>query len=184
MLGTVNRILLGLAGLVLTALGTVLLTGVRPYEGRHDVLLGDAERTRWQEHGWWWPAVIATLAVLVLLALWWLLAQLRRSRLAAVLVDTGDGAGAVLRGHALEAALTAEAAALDGVAHCQVTLHGRRGAPRARVRMRLAPHAVPADALAGLADEVLAHARASAGLADLPAEARLQVASHHARRVT
>ncbi|MCB5168121.1 alkaline shock response membrane anchor protein AmaP [Streptomyces bambusae] len=184
MLAAANRILLALVGLALGGAGVLLLTGTGPYDGRHDVVLGEAERQRWHGHGWWWPAVLAALAVLVLLALWWLLAQLRRNRLPAVLVDTGDGAWALLRGHALETALTAETDALDGVEHCRATLHGRRETPSARLRVRLAPHAVPADVLAALADEILPHARTSAGLPAFPAEARLDVTGHHARRVT
>ena len=65
-----------------------------------------------------------------LLALWWLLAQLRSHRLAEVLVDSGDGEGALLRGRALEDVLAAEAEALDGVRPGRVLLTGRRDAHR------------------------------------------------------
>ncbi len=83
----VNRVLLGVVGLALVVLGGSVLAiglGVRSpswwiHDGPHDVLLSDAERTRWRDQGWWWPAVIAGLAVLVLLALWWLAAVLRRA---------------------------------------------------------------------------------------------------------
>lgn len=43
---------------------------------------------------------------------------------------------------------------------------------------------MPADALAAVAGPVLTHARTSAGLPELPAEARLKVTSHRAQRVT
>ncbi|MFJ7586362.1 alkaline shock response membrane anchor protein AmaP [Streptomyces sp. NPDC097617] len=185
MLGMVNRILLAVAGAVLLAAGTVVLTGAWPLHGRHAPLLSELTRSRyWHADGWWWWAVIAGLVVGVLLALWWLLSQLRRSRLGAVFVDTGDGAFALLRGRALEAAVAAEAGALDGVAGCRVALRGRRGSPALRVALELEPHAVPADALAAVAGPVLTHARTSAGLAELPAEARLKVTSHRAQRVT
>ncbi|MFF4103635.1 alkaline shock response membrane anchor protein AmaP [Streptomyces sp. NPDC001903] len=191
MLGTVNRILLGIIGAVLLVAGVAVLTALRPLGGRHEPLLGAATRERyWHAEGWWWWAVLAGLGVCVLLALWWLLAQLRRPRLAAVVVDTGDGAFAVLRGRALEEAVAAEAGALDGVARCSVRLRGRQGrrsrrrGPQLRMELELEPHAVPADALAGLAGPVLGHARRSAGLPGLPAEARFRIASHRARRVT
>ncbi|MEU7603374.1 alkaline shock response membrane anchor protein AmaP [Streptomyces sp. NPDC040724] len=185
MLGTVNRILLAVAGLVLLAAGAVLLTGTWPLHGRHAPLLTAEARHRYgHADGWWSWAVLAGLAVVVLLALWWLLSQLRRPRLPAVVVDTGDGAFALLRGRALEQAVAAEAGALDGVAGCRVVLRGRRGSPALRVALQLEPHAVPADTLAAVAGPVLTHARASAGLADLPTEARLSVASHRAQRVT
>ncbi|MEU9182387.1 alkaline shock response membrane anchor protein AmaP [Streptomyces sp. NPDC048550] len=189
MLATVNRILLGIVGLVLLAAGVGLLAAFRPLGGRHEPLLTEATRQRfWHAGGWWW-AVLAGLGVCVVLALWWLLAQLRRPRLPALVVDTGDGAFAVLRGRALEEAVAAEAGALDGVARCSVVLRGRQGrrsrrsAPELQVELELEPHAVPADALAALAGPVLQHARRSAGLPGLPAEARFRITSHRARRV-
>ncbi|WP_369380087.1 alkaline shock response membrane anchor protein AmaP [Streptomyces sp. cg36] len=191
MLRTVNRVLIGLAGLALVAAGGAALaagSGLAvpswwPWHGRHDVLLSHARRERWHQHGWWWPVVIAALAVLVLLALWWLLAQLRRARLAEILVDSGDGAGALLRGRALEAVLAGEAESLPGVARAHVTLHGRRTTPEARIALALEPHAAPAETLTLLVSQALAHARDSAGLAELPADVRLRGVKHRARRV-
>ncbi|MER5634754.1 alkaline shock response membrane anchor protein AmaP [Streptomyces nitrosporeus] len=187
-----NRTLLALAGLILLVLGGgVLVTGLGvsvpswwPYSGKSDVLLSEADRLRWRDEGWWWPAVIAALAVLVVLALWWLLAQLRRGRLSEVLVDSGDGEGALLRGKALENALGDEADTLDGVSEAKVRLTGRRGSPRARVRLLMEPHAVPERVLHGLSDGALAHARTSAGLDELPAEVRLRAVKHRAERVS
>lgn len=185
MLATVNRILLAVAGAVLVATGLVVLTGRWPLHGRDAPLLSEQTRNQyWHAEGWWWWAVLAALTAGVLLALWWLLSQLRRPRLQAVVVDTGDGAFAVLRGRALEAAVAAEAGAQEGVAGCRVALRGRRGSPALRVALELEPHAVPADALAAVAGPVLTHARTSAGLPELPAEARLKVTSHRAQRVT
>jgi hypothetical protein len=188
----VNRVLLGIVGLVLVVLGgSVLAIGLGapapswwPHDGRHDVLLDEAERTRWRDDGWWWPVVIAVLAVLVLLSLWWLLAVLRRRRLAEVLLDTGDDEGASLRGRALEQALAEEASHLDGVARAHVLLTGRRGTPRTRVLLRLQPHIDPATALQALIKGPLTHARTSAGLATLPTEARLRAVKHRPERVT
>lgn len=89
MLRTVNRVLIGLVGLVLLVVGGAVLAvglGLNPpswwiHDGEKDVLLSDAERTRWDGEGWWWPTVIAALALVVLLTLWWLTAVLRRRRL-------------------------------------------------------------------------------------------------------
>jgi type II secretory pathway pseudopilin PulG len=192
MLRAVNRVFLGLAGLVLLCVGGAVLvagTGLSvpswwPYDGRHDVLLSDADRTRWREEGWWWPVVIAVLALLLVLGLWWFFAQLRRARLAEVVVDSGDGEGALLRGRALQGALEDEAASLEGVSGASVLLTGRRTAPRARVALHLEPDASPAGTLARLSDEAVAHARDSAGLESLPTEVRLRAAKHRARRVS
>ncbi|MFG2331421.1 alkaline shock response membrane anchor protein AmaP [Streptomyces sp. NPDC048604] len=187
-----NRGLIGLAGLVLlVGGGAVLAAGLDlgvpswwPWSGPSDVLLTKAQRQRWRGDGWWWPTVIAVLGVVVLLALVWLVAQFRRGRLAEVLVDTGDGEAAVLRGPALEHVLEADVATLDGVAKARVLLRGRRTAPTTRVRLLLEPYAAPREALAALTHEALQHARTSTGLASIPTEARLRAVKHHARRVT
>jgi hypothetical protein len=192
MLRTVNRVLLAIVGLALVVLGgSVLAVGLGApapswwiHDGRHDVLLTDAERTRWRDAGWWWPTVLAALAVLVLLALWWLTAVLRRRRLSEVLVDTGDGEGALLRGRALEGVLAGQAGELDGVAHARALLTGRPGAPETRVRLRLEPHVDPGTALYDFTTGALTHARNSAGLASLPAEVRLSGVKHRAERVS
>ncbi|MFF7445266.1 MULTISPECIES: alkaline shock response membrane anchor protein AmaP [unclassified Streptomyces] len=192
MLRIVNRVLLGVVGLVLLVAGGSVLAvglGLNPpswwvHDGRHDVLLDDSARTRWEDRGWWWPTVLAVLALLVLAALWWLIANLRRHRLTEVLVDTGDGEGALLRGRALEGVLAGEAAELEGVAHAQARLTGRRDAPRTRVRLLLEPHADPGTALTSLSAYALTHARNSAGLASLPAEVRMKAVKHRAERVS
>ncbi|WPO74602.1 MULTISPECIES: alkaline shock response membrane anchor protein AmaP [unclassified Streptomyces] len=192
MLRTVNRVLLALTGLVLLVAGGSVLAiglGASPpswwlHEGRHDVLVSAADRARWRDEGWFWPTVIAVLALLVLLSLWWLSAQLRRRRLAEVLVATGDGEGALLRGRAMEDVLAGEAETLDGVERAQAALRGRRTTPRARVDLALAPDASPSDALHRFSSEVLTHARDSAGLASLPATVRLRGVRHRAERVS
>ncbi|MFF5956458.1 alkaline shock response membrane anchor protein AmaP [Streptomyces luteogriseus] len=192
MLRTVNRVFLGLVGLILLALGgSVLAIGLGVsapswwiHDSKHDVLLSYAERTRWRDDGWWWPVVIAVLAVLLLLALWWLVAVLRRRRLAEILVDTGDGEGALLRGRALENVLTQEAAHIDGVGGAHAHLKGRRSAPEAHVRLALEPHVDPGTALNDFTTGALTHAKTSAGLASLPAEVRLKGVKHGAERVS
>ncbi|NUP23733.1 MAG: alkaline shock response membrane anchor protein AmaP [Streptomyces sp.] len=192
MLRVVNRVLIGIVGLVLLVIGGSVLAvglGLDPpswwiHDSRHDVLLSDAERTRWRGDGWWWPTVLAVLAVLVLLALWWITANVRRRRLAEVLVDTGDGEGALLRGRALEGVLATEAAGLEGVQRAHVHLTGRRSTPETRVRLLLEPHVDPGTALNDLTAEALAHARNSAGLAQLPTEVRMKGVKHRAERVS
>ncbi|GGW86433.1 hypothetical protein GCM10010383_14520 [Streptomyces lomondensis] len=192
MLRVVNRVFLGLVGLVLLVLGgSVLAVGLGApapswwiHHDRHDVLLSEAERTRWRDDGWWWPVVIAVLAVLLLLALWWLVSVLRRRRLAEVLVDTGDGEGALVRGRALENVLTEEAGRIDGVDRSHAHLTGRRSAPEAHVRLALEPQVDPGAALNDFTTGALTHARTSAGLASLPAEVRLRGVRHHAERVS
>ncbi|MFH8486533.1 alkaline shock response membrane anchor protein AmaP [Streptomyces longisporoflavus] len=192
MLKTVNRVVLGLIGLLLVlGGGSVLAVGLGApppswwvHDGKRDVLLSDADRERWRDESWFWPTVIAVLAVCLLLALWWLVAQFRRRRLAEVLVETGDGEGALLRGRALENVLVGEAESLEGVQRAAVSLTGRRNAPEARVSLHLEPHATPGEALHRLSAEALAHARDSAGLDRLPAVVQLRGVKHRAERVS
>ncbi|MFF0088374.1 alkaline shock response membrane anchor protein AmaP [Streptomyces canus] len=192
MLRTVNRVLIGLVGLVLLVVGGSVLAvglGLDPpswwiHDGEKDVLLSEAERTRWDGEGWWWPTVIAALALVVLLTLWWLTAVLRRRRLTEVRVNTGDGEGALLRGRALEGVLEGEAAELDGVHRAHAHLTGRPDAPRTRVRLLLEPHVDPGTALYVLTAQALTHARNSAGLETLPAEVRMTGVKHKAERVS
>lgn len=195
---TTNRVLMGLAGAVLFgAGGSVLMGGLDlpakwhftlpggwPWSHPDDVLLSDQNRTRWTGSGWWWPVVIAALAVIVLLLLWWLLSQFRKHRLNQLLVDSGDGEGARLRGRALEGVVTAETEALDGVDRARVLLTGRRSEPRVRAVLALAPHADPGAVVARFADEAVEHARGSAGLDELPADIRLRAVKHRAERVS
>ncbi|MEU6947499.1 alkaline shock response membrane anchor protein AmaP [Streptomyces sp. NPDC046316] len=197
MLKTVNRVMLGLLGLGLFALGGgVLLGGLDlqrhwdfdvpgwwPFRGPADVVLGIEGRTQWREEGWWWPAVIAVLAVLLVLLLWWLVALLRKGRLDRILVASEDGATAQLNGRALEEVIGEEAQALDGVSRAHVRLTGRRTAPVARVRLWLEPHADPEQTLGRLSRETLARARDSAGLDGLPSTVSLREVRHRARRV-
>lgn len=193
-----NRVLLGLTGLVLMILGLSVLVGSFnlqqhwdftlphwwPYMGPHDVLLKAQDRTRYRSNGWWWPVVIAVLAVLVLGSLWWLLAQARTRRVRQIRIDSGDGQGALLRGRALESVLVSESEAYEGVEWAHAALVRRHGGPEARLVLGLAPHATPDEVVAELDTGVLARARTSAGLAALPAEARLRPVRHKPARVS
>ncbi|WP_327357071.1 alkaline shock response membrane anchor protein AmaP [Streptomyces sp. NBC_01304] len=191
MLTYVNRVLLGLLGLALVVLGGAALAaglGVAvpswwAWDGQGDVLLSAADRASLSGRGWWWPVVFAVLGAVLLLAVWWVVAQVRRGRLAEVLVDSGDGQGALLRGSALEGVLAGEAEGLDGVRRAQVALTGRRSAPEAGVSLWLEAHAEPADVLYRVSAEAVAQARDSAGLERLPAEVRMRAVRHRAARV-
>ncbi|MGP3988143.1 alkaline shock response membrane anchor protein AmaP [Streptomyces sp. 3N207] len=198
MLRIVNRVLTALIGLALLALGlAVLFAGLDlprhwgvtmpsgwPWDRPRDVVLSDADRTRWTDEGWWWPVALAVLAALFVLCIWWLLAQLRQQRLDEVLVDSRDGEGAVLRGRAMEDVIGAEAESQPGIDRARVVLTGRRRQPRARIGLVLAAYAKPGPAVHQLRREAIAHAVTSAGLEALPAEVRMRAARHRAERVS
>ncbi|MFH0244950.1 alkaline shock response membrane anchor protein AmaP [Streptomyces sp. HK10] len=191
MLTVVNRILVGLVGLALLVLGlAALVAGLDlqrrwgfdppwglPWGGPDEVLLGRGEPAWWQDADWWrWLLAIGVPAAALLLALWWLSAQLWRHRPDTVLVDSGDGYGALVGTRALEDAVAEEAGALPGAERARVRLGRRRAGVRARVALEMAAHASPAEILARVRDEALEHARVSAGLDELTTEVRLRPA--------
>ncbi|SFJ99663.1 hypothetical protein [Streptomyces pini] len=191
MLTVVNRILLGLVGLALLVLGLAALVGGLDlqrrwgfdmprelfWDGPDEVLLGQGEPAWWRDADWWrWLLAIGVPAAALLLALWWLSAQLWRQRPDTVLVDSGDGYGALVGTRTLEDAVAGEAGALPGAERTRVRLGRRRAGVRARVALVVAAHASPAEILARVRDEALEHARVSAGLDGLAAEVRLRSA--------
>ncbi|WP_016907252.1 alkaline shock response membrane anchor protein AmaP [Streptomyces xiaopingdaonensis] len=208
MLRIVNRVVVGVIGLVLLVLGLGALVGGFdlpyrwgfsmpswwPWRVGGDAVLSEQDRTRWTGEGWWWPVVFAVLALLVVLSLWWLLAQLRQHRLKEVLVETPGAEGetgpaaersaALLRGRALERVLAADAEELPGVDRARAVLLGKRRRPRVRVGLTLAAHAEPGPEMVRLRTGALTRARTSAGLEELPAEVRLRSSKHRAERVS
>ncbi|MFI6940677.1 alkaline shock response membrane anchor protein AmaP [Streptomyces sp. NPDC050418] len=192
MLRILNRVLLGAVGLTLLVVGgSVLVAGLGGpvpswwfHDAQGDVLLAESARDRCREDTWWWPAVFGALGVLFGLMVWSVIAQIRRNRLTEVLVDSGDGQGALLRARALAGVLAGAAEELDGVDQADVLLVGRRNAPEARVHLVLSAGAEPKETLRGLTDEALAQARDSAGLERLPAQVELGVVRRRAQRVS
>ncbi|WP_329402994.1 alkaline shock response membrane anchor protein AmaP [Streptomyces virginiae] len=192
----VNRILLALAGVVLLGVGVMILAGgfdlyrrwsMTPPDGwplttPDDVLLADGDRTRWADEGWWWPAVIAVLAVVTLLAVWWLLAQLRRTHPGALSVGGAHAVdGVELRESALGDALAADTRHLPGVHQAHARMDGSSSHPEAHVAIALMPDAEPGPVLQALCDGPLERARRSTHRT-LPARAHLRLTPHKPRR--
>jgi hypothetical protein len=193
----INRMLLALAGLVLLGGGLLVLVGgldgyrywhLTPPSGwplttPHDVLITHADQTRWTNQGWWWPAVIASLALITLLALWWLLAQLRQGTPRRMPVGgTPPTEGVELRHHALSDALADEAGRLPGVQHARVRMAGRPTRPQARITLAFTPDTAPGAVLEELCRGPVEHARQSTGWERLSTHAHLQVARHGPHR--
>ncbi|MCE7082243.1 alkaline shock response membrane anchor protein AmaP [Streptomyces sp. ST2-7A] len=194
----VNRVLMALIGVLLVVAGATVVAaaldlparwGLRLPDGwspraPDDVLLADADRTRWVDEGWWWPVVIGVLSLLVLLTLWWALTQARRGRRRELPLDVRDGSDAtVLRGAALEEVVTAEIESFPGVERARAALDGGRGGPRLRVGVVLEADARPGEVVRRLRTETLEHVRASTGLERLPADLRVRSTRHSAERV-
>jgi hypothetical protein len=193
-----NRILLTLTGFLLLGGSLLILAaGLEVYRHWHltppagwpltspnDFLLSSADRARWSNQGWWWwPSVIAALALVTLLALWWLIAQLRRPHPGGMSVGgTPPQQGVEVRDRALGDAIAAETGGLPGVQRADARITGRSAHPRARVDLTLTPQGSPDSVLDALCDGPLRHAHDSTGSTGLPTEARLRVAGHKPHR--
>ncbi|MFW3464136.1 DUF6286 domain-containing protein [Streptomyces microflavus] len=189
--GAVNRALLGTVGLALLAGGTLLAVGDGSGLGRvgrevpgwwsgraaDGVLLDRGGLARLRENGWWTPAVIVALTLVLALLVRWFAAQVSASGPRRVGLR---GAGLTLRRRAWERAMTSQAGAVDGVAHARVRLAGRP--LRASVTLVVEPEARPAEVVRRVAAGVVSDARRCAGVRGLPTDVRVRVANRRERR--
>ncbi|MFE2723476.1 alkaline shock response membrane anchor protein AmaP [Kitasatospora sp. NPDC059327] len=188
---TVNRVLLGVVAVLLLAAGLLVLAGGLdlyrrlgadlpdgwPLAAPDRPVLSTASRTRWVDEPWWWPAVIAGLALLVAGAAWWLFVQLRRSGPATIALPTPGTTGLRLRlrTRALEEALETGTVVLPEVERVAVRLLRGSGRPRLRATVRLTPGGEPAELVEHFETGPRNDARSSLGLAELPADLRMRV---------
>ncbi|MFC9818025.1 alkaline shock response membrane anchor protein AmaP [Streptomyces virginiae] len=191
----INRVLLALTGLVLLGTGLPVLAGgfdlyrhlsLTPPAGwplttPQEVLLDDADRTRWTDEVWWWPTVIAVLAIVTVLALWWLLAQLHRTHPGNLSVGAPALDGVELTEGALSNAIATDTGHLPGVRQARARMDGPSRHAEAHIDVTLTPDAEPGPVLQALRDGPLQRARQSMGR-PLPARARLRVAKHKPHR--
>ena len=79
-----NRVIIGVIGLILLAAGVAGLLAAFGVFGStledEAVLSGRVDRFT-ERQDWFWPALAALTGIIALLALWWLIAQLRTDRL-------------------------------------------------------------------------------------------------------
>ncbi|MFH8574046.1 alkaline shock response membrane anchor protein AmaP [Streptomyces sp. NPDC017993] len=190
-----NRTVLALLGLVLLGGGLLVLAGGAdiyrrwnlvppagwPLTASRNVLIPPADQTRWTDMSWWWPASIAALALLMLLALAWLLSQRRRLPRQLTVADSSEEA-VTISNHALSDALTSDLNMLSGVRGSRALFYGPHTHPQARISLTLSTGTSPEQTLAGLYDAV-ERARRSAGWDNLPTRVDLSIARHSPHRV-
>lgn len=174
-------VLVGLLLLVGGCLVALLCYGVfgtaRASRPLIDPMIVDALRTQ---------PLVARLAAIVgglllaVLGLVWAAHALRPERRPDLVIDAGPNDGGpdtsiVVSAAAAAEAVAAQAAALPGVGRARARLVGTEAAPAVRVTLWLTDDADVRDVLARLDAEVLATARSSLGLTDLPAAVRLEL---------
>jgi hypothetical protein len=118
---------------------------------------------------------IAGGLLLAVLGLVWTAHSLRPERRPDLVLDGDTDTAIVVSAAAAAEAIAAQAAALPGVGRARARLVGSEAAPAVRVTLWLTDDADVHDVLARLDDEVLATARSSLGLTDLPAAVWLEL---------
>jgi len=184
-----NRLGLALLGALLVLGGTAAILAHTGVLGRRvaEAAVYPAAANDWiVAHRWIYWVVAGVAVVLGLLALRWLLVQLRSDRIAEVRIDTDrdsstDAGLTALVAGALGDAVAHDAGRIEGVRSSRAAVTGGRDAPELRLTVTL-----DADADAGAVREqltgVVRHARASLDRPDLPVWLTLDVSRRPSTR--
>jgi len=185
-----NRIGLAVVGvLLLAAGGYVLARSLGAFGTEQADAPVYAERTASWIHAqqpWIWITLAAIGVIVALLALRWLLVQLRTDRLGRIAMDTdlaldpdddGDlGAGrTTLPTSALTSAIGQEIDGYPGVRAVTVHVAGRPDRPELRLEVTIDSDADPARIRTRIVDEAIAHAKAALDTEFLPTQLLLAV---------
>jgi hypothetical protein len=172
-----NRIVLTVLGLLLLAagaLGLALSIGIFGARRATYPVLPEVVRTFPDEHPWFWWAVAGALLLIAVLALLWLLTQLKTDRATRLdrTTDARDGY-TTLHAGALTKAVEDEAIGITGVTNASAHVHGRRR-QELSLRVNLADSA-DIDAVRGrLENEVVVHLREGVSDPDFPVSIELR----------
>ena len=167
-----NRVIIGLIGLLLLLAGMAgLLTSFGVFGStiqNKAVLSGQVDQFAAQ-HSWFWPALAASAAIIALLALWWLLAQLRTNRLRTIdLRPSGRDGRTNLDSSAITDAIEEEIESYRGISRARARLSGTRTAPRLTLVVTLDGRVSAAEIRHRVEGQALNHARGALGTAELP----------------
>jgi hypothetical protein len=135
---------------------------------------------------WLWPVVAAVAAILVLLALRWLLALLFSTDRAGDLPipSAGSAGRTTLAGGALTEAVAQEIESYRGVTSARARLIGDPAGPELVVTVTVEESADFAAARQRIETGALTHARTAIGNPSMPAQLDLTVTTRHSTRVT
>lgn len=181
-----NRILLGLLGLALLAggaLGLARSLGWIAGSTNEPVLPAGTVLTI-SDEWWFWPAVAAVCLALVLLCLWWLLAQVRSDRVRQLEVDpTRTGGETWLRSGAVEQAVVDEVEGITGVRGARMALLGSPEQHRHRLVVDLTDRADVDAVRDQLTTRIIPDVRHSLDFEDPQLEIELVLAPGERRRL-
>ncbi|HEX6196689.1 MAG TPA: alkaline shock response membrane anchor protein AmaP [Jiangellaceae bacterium] len=180
-----NRLGLALTAFtLLAAAGYTLLrgTGRLPGHSPTEPVVPPTLRDVAQTEPWFWPTVAAVAAVLALLALRWLLVQLRSDRIPELVLADDEQGRTAIASAAFASALAAHAAALPSVTRTRAAVVAGRPDPRLRITIVAHPDADLAQLLERTTGEVLADARAAADPAALPTHMQIRIGRRGRRR--
>lgn len=184
--GRLNRVVLTVLGLLLTVGGALALArglGAFGAGSAHEPLLTSTERRYAATHGWFWPAVAALGAVSFLLAVRWLLAQLRTVRVRELSLepDRSQG-GTYLPTAALTAAVVDDVEGYRGVRRARARLVGDPTEPQLELSVELERHAEVGAVRTRIETHAVPRLRQATERPGVPAVLRLRV--HNLRRGT
>lgn len=180
---TANRVVLALLGLLLLGGGVVgLVASFGAFGDPPPPVLPESARRFEDEQPWFWWAVAAVCLVIALLALRWLLAQLRTDRLGRLDLTRDDRDGrTVVQADALTDAVQTEAQSLRGVLDASARLVEDRGRTLT-LAVELADYADVAEVRRTLEDRLVASVRQAVDDPDLPVDIELRPGRRSGRR--
>lgn len=176
----VNRVLLGLLGLLLLAAGlTGLATGlglVGPDRVRDRVI--DAAVTGATASGWFRGGLALAAAVVAVLALLWLVSQLRTDRVRNLDLEPDRSRGrTLLHTRAVSDAVTDEVEAYRGVSGAHAHVHGDAANPELVLRTVLDGRVAARDVAERVASDAVPHTRHALDAPDLPVRVEMRLAT-------
>ena len=181
----INRVVLTALGLLLLAaggLGLALSVGVfGAWRATYPVLPQEVS-TFPDGRPWFWWAVAGVLLLIAVLALLWLLIQLRTDRATRLDRTTDAGNGyTTLHASALTNAVEDEALGITGVTGVSANVHEHRG-PRVYIRVEMDNSADIDEVRTRLENEVVAHLREGVGDPRFPVTIELRPGASRTRQ--
>lgn len=182
-----NRILLTVVGTIVLLLGVGgLLLGFDVFgqqRSEQSVVYPRAEKALTDNQGWVWWVIGGVALVLALLALYWLIVQLRIERVGSVPVGQTRLGDSVLTSSVLTAAITEEAEAVPGVRRARTRLVGDEIQPELAVTVWLREGADVTVVRQAMDTAVVPHARQALGHDRMQTWLRLEVDAGKRERV-